>query len=109
MHNGLHLGAVNQPVPIPKRPLSPLLDVREELGFFIRSFGQFHGLSDEEVESTSKALQDKGYSPFALKAKDLDVQRIGELTGLNEGRVLGLREFAVDWVDRQMAKRARYN
>lgn len=109
MQNGLHLGLANQPVQIPKRPLSPILDVCDDLGLFMRSFGKFHGLSNEEIEPASKALQDKGYSPFALKAKDLDVRRIGELTGLNEGRVLGLREFANDWVDRQTAKRARYN
>ena len=73
------------------------------------SFGQLHGLSDEEVESAFKALQDKGYSPFILKAKDLDVKWIGELTGLNEDTTLALREFAGDWVGRQTAKRARYD
>ena len=75
----------------------------------MRSFGKLHGLSDEIVESAFVALQEKEYSPFVLQDKDLDIARIRELTGLNEGAVLGLRQFAGSWVERQGAKRACYN
>ena len=114
MMNHMMQSAVNpnlgsQPVSSLKRPLSPLPDIHEELNLFMHSFGQFHGLSDEVIKSALAALQDKGYSPFVLKDKDLDVARIRELTGLNEGAVLGLRQFAGDWVERQKVKHARYN
>ena len=53
--------------------------------------------------------QDEGYSPFVLGDKDLDIKLIGELTGLKEGRVLGLRKFTGDWFERQRVKHAHYN
>jgi len=109
MQSTLNPNLANQPVLSLKRPLSPLPDVHEELNLFMHSFGQFHGLSDEIIGSAFVALQDKGYSPFVLKDKDLDVARIRELTGLNEGAVLGLRQFAGDWVERQKVKRTRYD
>jgi hypothetical protein len=95
--------------PTQKHPLSPLPDVREELQLLMESFQKFYGLSDEETESAITALKEKGYTPFVLQDKSLDVGRIGELTGLNEGAVLGLRQFAGNWVERQEAKRTRYN
>lgn len=103
------MGSGSQPVSVPKRPLSPLPDVHEELELLIHAFGKFHGLSDEVIDSAFIALHGTGYSPFVLKDKELDVARIKELTGFNEGTVLGLRQFAGDWVERQGAKRARYN
>jgi hypothetical protein len=109
MHGGLNLGPGNQSASPLKRPLSPLPDVHEELDLLMDSFGRFHGLSDEVVRSASKALQDEGYSPFVLRDKELNTARIRELTGLSEGAVLGLRQFAGEWVDRQRAKRARYD
>ena len=75
----------------------------------MNSFGKFHGIPDAMVESAFVALKEKGYSPFVLQDKNLDVVRIGELTGLSEGAVLGLRQFAGNWVERQEVKRARYN
>ena len=109
MQSGFNTGLATQPASVPKRPLSPLPDVREELHLFMRSFGEFHGLSEETVESASTALKEKGYSPFVLQDKSLDIARIQELTGLNEGTVYGLRQFAGKWVEKQEAKRARLN
>jgi len=109
MHGGLNHSLGGPSIPVSKHPLSPLLDIHEELDLLVQSFGRFHGLSNEVVESACRALQDKGYSPFVLKDKELNVARIEELTGLDEGAVLGLRQFAGDWVNRQEAKRARYN
>lgn len=107
MNGGFGAGSGSQQ--ISKRPLSPLPDVHEELELLVHSFGNFHGLSDEAINSAFTALHRMGYSPFVLGDKGLDVARIRELTGLNEGAVLGLRQFAGDWVERQKAKRTRYN
>ena len=109
MHGRLNLGPGNQSASPLKRPLSPLLDVHEELNLLMDSFGRFHGLSDEVVRSASKALQDEGYSPFVLRDKELNTAQIRELTGLSEGAVMGLQQFAGKWVDRQRAKRAHYD
>ncbi|KAF9778377.1 hypothetical protein BJ322DRAFT_1114188 [Thelephora terrestris] len=109
VQNGLNSGLGNQLSPGLKRPLSPLPDVCGELKLFMNSFGEFYRLSNGVVEAAFTALQDKGYSTFVLGDKDLDIKRIGELTGLSEGVVLGLRQFAGDWVERKQAKRGRYN
>jgi hypothetical protein len=109
MQSGFNSGLGNQLASSLKRPPSPLPDVHEELNHLMDSFGKFHGLSNEAVKSAFTALHDKEYSPFVLGDKDLDIKRIRELTGLNEGTVLGLRQFAGEWVERQRAKRARYN
>ena len=109
MQNTLNPNLGNHLIPNLKRPLSPLPDVREELRLLIHSFGQFHRLPDEIVESAFAALQDKGYSPFVLKDKDLDIARVMELTNLNEGTILALRQFAGEWIERQKVKRARYD
>ena len=75
----------------------------------MRSFGKSQGLSNEIVEAAIPVLNEKGYSPFVLQDKNLDIARIMELTGFSEGAVCGLRQFAGNWVERQEAKRARYN
>jgi len=109
MNGGFGAGPGNQPVLTQKRPLSPLPDVHEELKLLMHSFGEFHGLSNEAIDFAFTALHDAGYSPFVLKDKELDLTRIKELTDFSEGAVLGLRQFAGDWVERQKPKRCRYD
>lgn len=72
-------------------------------------FGKLHGLSDEMVEAAISALDKQGYSPFVLQDKNLDVTKIEQLMGFNEGVVCGLWQFAGNWVERQNAKCACYD
>lgn len=64
-------------------------------------FGKLCGPTDEVIRSTFMALQAKEHSPFVLCDKDLDIKRIGELTGFTKGTVLGPGQFSSDLVVRQ--------
>lgn len=90
-----------------KRPNSPLPEACDWLHLCLDSFGEERGLPKSTIATAITALAEKSYSPHELGDAQLDINRISELTGLPEGVVVGLRNFAGEWVRRQTAKRSR--
>lgn len=90
-----------------KRPASPLPEVRDWLRLCLSSFGEERGLSGDAVTTAVSALAAKSYTPYELGNNRLDISHISELTNFPEGVVVGLQNFASEWVKRQNAKRSR--
>lgn len=90
-----------------KRPASPLPDLKDGLKLCLSSFCEKKGLSEDCATAAIAALDANGYSPYELDDEKLNIGRIRELTGFNEGQVIGLRKFAGEWIEQQDAKRAR--
>lgn len=101
--------SASQREPPAKRPASPLPDVQDWLELCLRSFGEDRGLTEDVVTATIATLDEVGYTPKELGDDRLNIGRIHELTRLPEGVILGMRNFAREWVQRQSAKRARFD
>ena len=97
----------SQPSQPAKRPASPLPEVRDWLNLCISSFGEERGLPRDTITTAIATLAAKSYTPHELGNDRLDIDHISELTNLPEGVVVGLRNFAGEWVKRQTAKRSR--
>jgi hypothetical protein len=109
MLNNMLQGSPNlgsQPGPH-KRPPSPLPEAQDWLRLCLNSFGEERGLPKDTISTAITALAEKSYTPHELGDARLDIDRVSELTRLPEGTVVGLRNFAGEWVRRQTAKRSR--
>ncbi|KAJ8081482.1 hypothetical protein PM082_007327 [Marasmius tenuissimus] len=93
--------------PPPLNRSSPPPAIEDELSQCLERFGKRRKISDSLVAQAKGQLATHGYFPDALAG--LEVQRIQELTGLDEGSSEGLKRYAESYSQKIEGKRERRN
>ena len=77
---------------------SPLPEAQDWLHLCLNSFGKERGLPKDTISTAITTLTEKSYTPHELGDAWLDIDHVSKLTRLPEGTVVGLQNFAGEWV-----------